>query len=57
MNPGAPKALEKGCTCPSDINQRGEGTHNPAPSDSVLFLVSEDCPMHGKPRWDQSNTE
>ena len=43
-NPGSDEALDKGCTCPVMDNAHGRGAWG---SDGELFIMSEDCPLHG----------
>lgn len=49
-NPGSPKAVDAGCTCPVLDNAHGRGTWGTfnAPQKDKLFCVCADCPLHGQ---------
>lgn len=53
LTPGSPEALRKGCTCPSEQNQDGQGTFNVVRADpsTTHYLVEEGCPLHGNNNW------
>jgi hypothetical protein len=45
-NPGSPAAISRGCLCPEDENNYGEGVFLgdcPIPE----FWINLDCPLHG----------
>jgi hypothetical protein len=47
-NPGSQAAIAKGCTCAVMDNHYGKG--QPMPDGSRQFWMSDDCPVHAKPR-------
>jgi hypothetical protein len=42
-NPGSPKAVEEGCTCPVLDNRYGKGVRD----DREEFWIACQCPLHG----------
>ena len=46
MNPGSKEAYAKGCTCPIIDNRYGAG-FGPSLPYNPLFVISENCPIHG----------
>ena len=49
-NPGSPEAVSKGCTCPVMDNNSGRGYRGAmrGTGKEVVFVMVEDCPLHGK---------
>lgn len=45
LNPGSPRALKKGCTCPVLDNNRGRGFKYG--DGGTCYYINEDCPLHG----------
>lgn len=46
-NPGSREAVSQGCECPIMDNNYGRGILDG--TGGVVFYMSEDCPIHGKP--------
>lgn len=46
--PGSPEAIDRGCTCPADLNRDGRGLDVDT-SGKPLFVMQADCPLHGLP--------
>lgn len=44
LNPGSPRAVAAGCTCPVLDNAHGEGIRM---NGARNFYVEDDCPLHG----------
>lgn len=42
--PGSPEAIARGCTCPPDLNNNGQGTTGLR---GRQFLCDWQCPLHG----------
>jgi hypothetical protein len=51
-HPGSREALDGGCTCPVEENHYGKGYlgGSPGGDGSLIFAVSEDCPLHRRGR-------
>jgi hypothetical protein len=52
-NPGSDAALAQGCKCPVLDNGHGSG-HGTVVIDgasTTVFVMSEDCPLHGAGDW------
>lgn len=48
-NPGSPRALELGCTCPVLDNSHGEGM--PGLNGARWFWFNANCPLHSQGDW------
>ena len=46
LNPGSPKAVAQGCTCPVMDNAHGQGAGWPAAPGSTTFWYTVGCPLH-----------
>lgn len=46
-NPGSPEAIEQGCKCPRYDNCHGDGYSIDRATGAPMFVVREDCPLHG----------
>jgi hypothetical protein len=42
--PGAPDALQNGCTCDPHQNRYGAGQHEDG---TAVYFPDQDCPLHG----------
>lgn len=49
--PGGQQAGWRGCTCPYSQNH-AETVHEI--NGKRMFLIAEDCPVHGREKWEQS---
>ena len=45
LTPGSPRAKKLGCLCPVIDNGHGWGHHKQG--SETLYVIREDCPMHG----------
>ena len=53
LNPGSKEAVSKGCKCPVMDNNSGRGYRGAmrGTGKEVVFVMVEDCPLHGlKPK-------
>lgn len=46
-NPGSPRAVKLGCTCPTEENQHGWGNGQARSVEIPKFWKHLDCPLHG----------
>ncbi|GEB79738.1 hypothetical protein DDE01_11530 [Desulfovibrio desulfuricans] len=49
-NPGSEEAVSRGCTCPVMDNSYGRGYMGGVKdaSGNTVFVVNEECPVHGQ---------
>lgn len=45
--PGSEKARDAGCVCPVIDNRYGRGYYG-APIDSGIYVMTDNCPLHGE---------
>lgn len=45
--PGSDEAIEQGCLCPIFDNSWGDGHHIDRATGEPMFVIRDDCPLHG----------
>lgn len=55
--PGSDEARERGCTCPRYDNRHGDGHAFDRATGAPMFVVREDCPLHGTATQEESTDE
>lgn len=52
LPPGSDAAIAAGCNCPVMDNTRGQGWYG-----SGMFIMRDDCPIHGLPKGEPSQPD
>lgn len=56
-NPGSKEAVEQGCTCAQMDNGYGRGLYRDPKTGEWLFVINEECSLHGTPSGDRPVSE